>query len=85
MNKQEPLLVDKVYIDIGCFERGCACASSNAQAGEDAECVAVVKHKEWVGLIRGVRVEGDTVIVSVKGGNEAARALCGALIEEMNK
>ena len=50
MNKQEPLLVDKVYIDIGCFERGCACASSNAQAGEDAECVAVVKHKDWVGL-----------------------------------
>ena len=41
--------------------------------------------REWVELIRGVRVEGDTVIVSVRGGNEAARALCGALIEEMNK
>jgi hypothetical protein len=40
--------------------------------------------REWVGLMRGVRVEGDTVIISVKGGNDAARELCGALIEEKN-
>ena len=39
---------------------------------------------EWVGLMRGVRVEGDTVVISVKGGNDAARELCGALIEEKN-
>lgn len=39
----------------------------------------------WATLIRGVRVEGDTVVITVKGGNEAARALCGALIEEMNR
>lgn len=30
--------------------------------------------------IRGVRVEGDTVIVTVKGGNDAARRLCGELL-----
>ena len=41
--------------------------------------------KEWVGLMRGVRVEGETLVITVKGGNDAARELCGALIEEMNK
>ena len=40
--------------------------------------------RTWVGLIRGVRVEGDTVVITVKNGNDAARELCGALIEEMN-
>ena len=39
----------------------------------------------WVGLMRGVRVEGDTLVITVKGGNDVARELCGALIEEMNK
>ena len=39
--------------------------------------------RPWVGLMRGVRVEGDTVIISVKGGNDAARELCGALIKEI--
>ena len=43
-------MTEPVWIDIGCFERGCACASSNAQAGEDDECVVVVKRKDWVGL-----------------------------------
>ena len=41
--------------------------------------------RDWADLMRGVRVEGDTVVITVKGGNEAARELCGALIEEMNK
>ena len=40
--------------------------------------------RTWVGLMRGVRVDGDTVVISVKGGNDAARELCGALIEEKN-
>jgi hypothetical protein len=39
----------------------------------------------WAKLIQGVRVEGDTVVVKVKGGNDAARELCAALIEEINK
>lgn len=34
--------------------------------------------EEWP--IRGVRVDGDMVIISVKGGNDAARWLCGALL-----
>jgi hypothetical protein len=41
--------------------------------------------RTWVGLMRGVRVDGDTVVISVKGDNDEARKLCGALIEEMNK
>jgi len=30
---------------------------------------------QWPALVRGVRVEDDTVVISVKGGNEAAREL----------
>jgi len=37
----------------------------------------------WSKLIRGVRVEGNTVIITVKGGNDEARYLCGELINEM--
>lgn len=33
---------------------------------------------EWP--IRGVRVDGDTVVITVKGGNDAARWLCGELV-----
>ena len=40
--------------------------------------------REWVGLIRGVRVDGDTVVITVKGGNEAARQLCAELLKEKN-
>jgi hypothetical protein len=40
--------------------------------------------REWVALMRGVRVDGNTVVVSVRGGNDAARELCGALIKEIN-
>ena len=40
--------------------------------------------RTWVGLMRGVRVEGDTVVISTKN-NDAARELCGSLIEEMNR
>ena len=39
--------------------------------------------RTWVGLMRGVRVEGDTVVISVKGGNDEARELCGNLLNEM--
>jgi hypothetical protein len=37
----------------------------------------------WTKLIRGVRVEGDIVVITVKGGNDEARCLCGELINEM--
>jgi len=31
--------------------------------------------------IKGVRVEGDKVIIAVKGGNDVARRLCGELLD----
>jgi hypothetical protein len=37
----------------------------------------------WTKLMCGVRVDGDTVVITVKGGNDAARCLCGELIKEM--
>lgn len=37
----------------------------------------------WSKLIRGVRVENDVVILTVKGGNDEARCLCGEIINEM--
>lgn len=40
--------------------------------------------RTWVGMMRGIRVDGDTVVISVKGGNDAARELCAYLIDEMN-
>ena len=41
--------------------------------------------RPWVNLMRGVRVDGETVVISVIGGNDMARALCGELINEMEK
>lgn len=46
--------------------------------------IPLFTQRTWVGLMKGVRVEGDTVVISTKD-NDAARELCGALIEEMNK
>ena len=34
------------YIDIDCYERGCACASSNRFAGEQCEVVEIIRYKE---------------------------------------
>jgi hypothetical protein len=47
------------------------------------ECVMEPAQRTWVGLMRGVRVDGDTVVITVKGGNDAARELCGDLLNEM--
>ena len=38
---------------------------------------------EWVDLMRGVRVEKNSVIITVNGGNDEARFLCKELINEM--
>ena len=39
--------------------------------------------KEWVSLMRGIRVEGNSVIITVNGYNDEARFLCKELIDEM--
>jgi uncharacterized protein YlaI len=78
-DKVQPIIIDNCrdaktnepFQDIVCKECHLVIA-----AGTDIQ-------REWVGLMRGVRVEGDTVVITVKGGNEAARELCGELINEM--
>jgi hypothetical protein len=66
---------------------GCRCKYAHVQP--EQEPVGMVKDlftsTAWAKLIQGVRVDGDTVVIKVKGGNDAARELCGALIEEINK
>ena len=53
------------------------------EMGLEAIAYYAKPQRTWVGLMRGVRVEGDTVVITVKGGNDAARQLCGKLINEM--
>lgn len=50
-----------------------------------AKRIATVLGWEPAKLIRGARVEDDKVIITVKGGNEAARHLCGELLKEKDK
>ena len=53
--------------------------------GEDGQPLYTTPpQRTWVGLMRGVRVDGDTVVITVKGGNEAARKLCAELLKEKN-
>jgi hypothetical protein len=47
------------------------------------KCFRASAQRHWAALMRGVRVEGDTVVITVKGGNAEARCLCGELINEM--
>jgi len=65
----------------------CVGCEGNPQ-GENIPCAVCgatpQPQREWVGLIRGVRVDGDTVVITVKGGNEAARKLCAELLKEKN-
>jgi hypothetical protein len=56
-----------------------------AYYGELIEIYTTPQQRTWIGLMRGVRVEGDNVVISVKGGNDAARELCGALVQEIEK
>ena len=73
--EQELVAWEQFYPDIG-----------KPQIAFNSEVIGyVAPQRTWVGLMRGVRVEGDTLVITVKGGNDVARELCGALIEEMNK
>ena len=53
--------------------------------GCDIPLYTTPPQRTWAKLIRGVRVEGDTVVISVVGGNDGARELCGALINELEQ
>ena len=53
-------------------------------SGRGAPLYTAPPQRTWVGLMRGVRVDGDTVVITVRGGNDAARELCGELLKEKN-
>jgi hypothetical protein len=62
------------------------CGTIYKTSGEDrVPLYTTPPQRTWVGLMRGVRVEGNAVVITVKGGNDEARALCGELINEMEK
>lgn len=39
-----------LMVDVGCYERGCSCTSSDWAAGVRPDCVPMVVYKPWVGL-----------------------------------
>jgi hypothetical protein len=60
------------------------CMKMNGCKTKCEDCPDEPPQRTWVGLMRGVRVDGDTVVITVKGGNDAARELCGELLKEKN-
>ena len=66
----------------GCFDVGGNNKLLNKAITAIKEVLAQPQ-RTWVGLMRGVRVESDTLVITVKGGNDVARELCGQLINEM--
>jgi hypothetical protein len=67
------------------YERGFIEGMQEQMRRSVDRAVNAMSKREWAKLIQGVRVDGDTVVIKVKGGNDAARELCGALVEEINK
>ena len=50
---------------------------------QENQMLEAYSRNHWANLIRGVRVENNTVIITVKKGNDSARKLCDELIKEM--
>jgi hypothetical protein len=67
------------------YQRGFIDGMQKQMQSSVDKAVNKMSRQPWADLVQGVRVEGDFVIVKVKGGNDAARELCAALIEEINK
>jgi hypothetical protein len=65
------------------YERGVIDGRQMQVQSSVDKAVNALSQRKWVELMRGVRVEGDTVVITVKGGNDEARCLCGELINEM--
>lgn len=59
-------------------------ATSHADGVQFVPLYTTPPQRTWVGMMRGIRVDGHTVVISVKGGNDAARELCAYFIDEMN-
>jgi hypothetical protein len=69
---------DGVILDVICPDE------HEREEGEYTIPLYTTPQRTWVELMCGVRVEGDTVVIAVKGGNDEARELCGALLMEKN-
>ena len=85
---QGVVLVEKPYPHyepVAYADNGVVNWIADKQFMHEAELYIAPPLRIWAEFIRGVRVDGDTVVITAKGGNKAARLLCGALIEEMNK
>lgn len=68
------------FIDAVCAARAVKQIEHDKFAGNGFTAAAQEQSKPVVWPIKGVRVDGDKVIVAVKGGNDAARWLCAELI-----
>jgi type II secretory pathway component PulK len=62
----------------------CEALARTVMMDQTAHDTHTAPQRKWVGLMRGVRVDGDTVVITVKGGNESARQLCAELLKEKN-
>jgi hypothetical protein len=82
----DKVILRKAPLDQGPdYERGFIEGMQHQMQSSVDKAVNRMSRPTWANLIQGVRVDGDTVIIKVKNGNDAARELCGALIEEINK
>jgi hypothetical protein len=86
----EPPKREWVDDDFGTVWQKCGnkdCGKFVVRAGKvdcwNGDCPEKQLKREWVGLVKGVRVEEDKVIIKTKDNN-TARELCGKLIEEKN-
>ncbi len=80
------ILRKKPHLDKGRdYEEGFIDGMQHQMQSSVDRAVNAMAKRPWAGLMRGVRVDGDTVVISVHYGNDAARQLCADLIEEMNK
>ena len=58
-------------------------AEHEREEGEYTTPLYTTPQRTWVDVMRGVRVEGKNVVITVKCGNDEARFLCKELIHEM--
>ena len=81
----DKMILRKPRLDQGAdYERGFIDGMQYQMQTSVDKAVNAMSKRTWIGLMRGVRVEGDTVIISVHYGNDAARQVCGALLKEKN-
>jgi hypothetical protein len=69
-------------MDIDCYERGCACASSSRVAGEDTEVVEVVRLRE---LSDEEIIEIGNAVVNLIDSNEGWIEFARAILKKASE